>query len=58
MMDKMALPFSPNAHISCTLHIICLYALVGEIGSERGDVGIIWNLDMVDLGPLHLLDGI
>ncbi|KAK2386861.1 cytochrome P450 711A1 [Trifolium repens] len=44
MMDKMALPFSPNSHVSCTLHILCGYALVEENGSGRGDVGIIWNL--------------
>jgi hypothetical protein len=58
MMDKMALPFSPNSHVSCTLHILCGYALVEENGSGRGDVGIIWNLGMVDLWPLHLLDGL
>jgi hypothetical protein len=54
----MALLFSPNSRASCTLHILCLHALVGENGSERGDAGIIWNLVMVDLWPLHLLDGV
>jgi hypothetical protein len=58
MMDKMALLFSPNSRASCTLHILCLHALVGENGSERGDAGIIWNLVMVDLWPLHPLDGV
>jgi hypothetical protein len=58
MMDKMALLFSLKPRASYTLHILFLYALVGENGSERGDVGIIWNLNMVDLWPPHLLDGI
>jgi hypothetical protein len=31
------------------LYILCLYALVGDIGSGRGDVGIIWNLGMVSI---------
>jgi hypothetical protein len=40
------------------IHIFCQCALAGKIGNGRSIAGILVNLDMVDLGSLHLLGGI
>jgi hypothetical protein len=40
------------------MHVLWWFALAGKIGSERGTVGILGNLNNIALGYLHLLDEI
>ena len=40
------------------MHVLWWFALTGKIGSERGTVGILGNMNNIAFGYLHLLDEI